>query len=455
MYRIGVLGDPKLVCHPVLILLSDMVWNGPLYFAFLTCKLWLVFTLCVYITAQAILSMWGKNQDGFETGNRAREMQFACRVFVYILCMGQLAIYHARSMIEAYKANEVVRCYGFALPTYLKAVQEWISLLQCVALICMLCTCPKLYCMVHWHEPEDKYLGSGILSDWCPEAEKTRITYGILSVITMLIFFVRMTEFVVLNNTLAAYSIMVSSCVREVSLFLLALGFTIFAFSASTLSLFEYNDNFKDIPAAALSYLDMAFAIFDSNSYDSLHGTVMIFILVILFQVSIYVFLVNLMIAQLCSTHNAMYDDIIGHARLKRIQTIYATYPYVPVPTWTKWIGSLCLDQKLEFNIGDVGLAGGIQVYEPANANLTTVDTIKRFGGSTSPTAMWPEEPEAETEGQALQRLEKVVVKMSQTLDRLVRKTKGGGGSSSMGVSGAGDGSSSSGHSGHDRASDL
>jgi hypothetical protein len=269
----------------------------------------------------------------------------------------------------------------------------------------------------------------------------------------MLIFFVRMTDFVVLNNTLAAYSIMVSSCVREVALFLLALGFTIFAFSASTLSLFEFNDNFKDIPAAALSYLDMSFTLFDPNSYDSIHGTVIIFILVILFQVSIYVFLVNLMIAQLCSTHNAMYDDIIGHARLKRIQTIYATYPYVPVPTWLKWIGSLCLDQKLEFNIGDVGLAGGIQVYEPANANLTTVDTIKRFGGSTSPLAQWPEEQEAETEGQALQRLEKAVNKISQTLDRLVRKTKGGG--SSMGVSGAGDGSSSSGHSGHERASEL
>ena len=32
-----------------------------------------------------------------------------------------------------------------------------------------------------------------------------------------------------------------------------------------------------------------------------------------------------------------------------------------------------------------------IQVLEAASANPTTVDTIKRFGGTTRPTVAWPE----------------------------------------------------------------
>ena len=37
-----------------------------------------------------------------------------------------------------------------------------------------------------------------------------------------------------------------------------------------------------------------------------------------------------------------------------------------------------------EFNTGDVGLAGGIQVSEPANANLVTEDSDWDFGRTST-----------------------------------------------------------------------
>ena len=46
-----------------------------------------------------------------------------------------------------------------------------------------------------------------------------------------------------------------------------------------------------------------------------------------------------------------------------------------------------------EFNEGDVGVAGGIQVLEPANQHPTSVESIRRYGGSTAPSMPWPEEP--------------------------------------------------------------
>ena len=53
---------------------------------------------------------------------------------------------------------------------------------------------------------------------------------------------------------------------------------------------------------------------------------------------------------------------------------------------------SMILEERLEFNQGDIGLPGGVQVLEPANVSSVTVDAIKRYGGSTAPTMPWPEE---------------------------------------------------------------
>ena len=105
-----------------------------------------------------------------------------------------------------------------------------------------------MYCIKHWAANDEDYAVNGILSDWCAETVNIRIEYSILSVCVMLIFFIRMSDFAVMNNTLSAYVIMAIECLQEVFLFLVALSFVIFAFSASTLALFETNMNFKDIP---------------------------------------------------------------------------------------------------------------------------------------------------------------------------------------------------------------
>merc|ERR1711879_631625 len=103
---------------------------------------------------------------------------------------------------------------------------------------------------------------------------------------------------------------------------------------------------------------------------------------------------------------------MVGYARLNRGKILIEAMALVSKKRWTRFISALHLDEKVEFGEGDVGLSGGIQVLEPANANITTVDMIRRFGGSTSPTAQWPEE---ETEGadeeDRFERIEKLIEK--------------------------------------------
>jgi len=103
-------------------------------------------------------------------------------------------------------------------------------------------------------------------------------------------------------------------------------------------------------------------------------------------------------------------------------------------------------DERIEFNEGDIGVAGGIQVLETASANPTTIDMIKRFGGSTSPSIQWPEEDnQGDDDSDKFERIEKMIQRAMQRLN-----TKGGGsgkkggkGSSSAGMSGSGGGGGS------------
>mmetsp|Transcript_88838 Transcript_88838/g.256200 ORF Transcript_88838/g.256200 Transcript_88838/m.256200 type:complete len:131 (-) Transcript_88838:72-464(-) len=108
----------------------------------------------------------------------------------------------------------------------------------------------------------------------------------------------------------------------------------------------------------------------------------------------------------------------------------------VPGRRWSKWVESLRLDERVEFGEGDMGLTGGIQVLEPSGANITIVDQIRRFGGSTSPAAQWPEHDlKANDDEDRFERLEKLIGKAMKKATS--KRQGGGGGSSSIGGGGS------------------
>ncbi|CAK9024438.1 unnamed protein product [Durusdinium trenchii] len=61
-----------------------------------------------------------------------------------------------------------------------------------------------------------------------------------------------------------------------------------------------------------------------------------------------------------------------GYARLNRASITNTTVQGISAKRWQKFLTSLKLDDPLEFNEGDVGLSGGLQVLEPANAHIVT-----------------------------------------------------------------------------------
>merc|ERR1719326_2530111 len=180
--------------------------------------------------------------------------------------------------------------------------------------------------------------------------------------------------------------------------------------------------------------------MYSGAHFETYETDALVLACVFVFLVSIMVFLLNMLVAQLTCAYEAVYVDMIGYARLERIEIIVGIMPVVSDKRWRGFCESLKLDQKCEFNAGDIGVTGGLPMTEAANLNPTTTDVIKRFGGSTSVEMQWP--AEAEGQGDEDDRFERLENLIQKTLKRI---TKSGGGGRGKGLSsGSGTGQSGS-----------
>jgi uncharacterized membrane protein YgcG len=234
--------------------------------------------------------------------------------------------------------------------------------------------------------------------------------------------------------------------VSEVGLFLGALAANILTFSSAVSVLKQDSDQFAGIHKGAFALLRMTLQMYNAGRYAKFRDEPTLLAMVFCFLIAVVIFLKSLLVAQLSCAYSAVYADMVGYARLERGSIIVEIMPSVTKTRWHKFVESLRLQKRIEFNEGDIGVAGGIQVKEPASANPTTIDMIKRFGGSTSVEIQWPEEEGADGDGDdRFERLEKLI---QRTLQRVTKGGGGGGGSKKGGGGSSGGGKESGSNSG-------
>merc|ERR1719321_754499 len=179
---------------------------------------------------------------------------------------------------------------------------------------------------------------------------------------------------------------------------------------------------------------------YDAQRYAAFRDDPVLLLMVFVFCLATVIFFLNLLIAQLSCAYSSVYEDMVGYARLERAEIIVEIMPSVQKKRWHTFIESLRLNKRLEFNQGDIGVAGGIQMREAANINPTTVDMIRRFGGSTSPEIQWPED-DADGDGDdGFEKIEKLLQKTLQRITQTSRHTRKKGGGAGTGT-GTGTGS--------------
>merc|ERR1712190_683021 len=113
--------------------------------------------------------------------------------------------------------------------------------------------------------------------------------------------------------------------------------------------------------------MKIAFGMFGGDHFDILHEYPALLVSVVLYRVTVGVFLLNLLIAQLNCAYQSTYQDMLGFARLNRGKIVTETMPTVSHSLWQRFINNMRLDDRVEFGEGDLGLSGGVQMFEPAN----------------------------------------------------------------------------------------
>eukprot|EP00933_Yihiella_yeosuensis_P001126 TRINITY_DN10181_c0_g1_i2.p1 TRINITY_DN10181_c0_g1~~TRINITY_DN10181_c0_g1_i2.p1 ORF type:complete len:425 (+),score=69.14 TRINITY_DN10181_c0_g1_i2:178-1275(+) len=354
-----------------------------------------------------------------------------------------------RVITESYKAylnKEFIYIWKLPIPEFLSDWREATSLALSVTMLYMLSQEPIYWCATHQEAlpNEQKWDGAGIFTLNCPEAVERKQAYSTGSMIAMLLYWFLVVDLTIFSNQVSAYVLVAGRVLCELLLFLGAWLFLITTFASSITCLNQKNKDFQGIPTAFNSLLQIALGIFTSAGFQDIQKDVFVLISVCIFIVVAWTFLLNLLIAQLNGAYASAYDDMVGYARLNRGKVICEMIEQgVPARRWEAFIMSLGLDVRLEFNEGDVGIAGGIQVLEPANANPTTEDLVRRAGGSTSPSAQWPEESTEDDDTNMFDRIEKLAVRATKAATE-GKGRKGGKSGASRGGSSLSDGASGS-----------
>ncbi|CAJ1400909.1 unnamed protein product [Effrenium voratum] len=411
-------GDPKVICHPCVVIFSDLLWSRLAQYNFLLSRCYFLFSLCVFIIGQAILG----RKDGTE-GERIAT--FVCRIFIYLGSMCRILYSQIKMLYDDMKHGAFDRRFRIPIPMYLFSTQDGGSLVLFWVLLLMLIQEPILHCMAH----TEQY---GLFATSCADPG-TKEAYAVFSGVAMLLYWLLLMNFSIFSMQISAFVLVCGRVLAEVMLFLLAFVFLVIAFSTAITALHHRLYDFERVDRGMETLLEITLGMYPLDNYKAiLAESIYVEIAIIGFTVLISVLLLNLLVAQLNMAYKLVHSDMQGYARLTRGGIIVSTVEQVSRKRWDAFLQSLHFEERLEFNEGDIGLSGGIQVFEPANANPTTVETVRRFGGSTAPNMPWPEDPLDEANEDRLEKLEKLVVKAMKT----ITDKKGGGGAGQTGMSG-------------------
>lgn len=408
--------DPKIICHEAVTVFADLLWNRLANRLFLYSRLYFMLTLSVFIVSQAVLPHIG---SGAADTEMIRILTFVCRVFIYVGSMGQLLKNQLKQLRSDCKAGNFLRIGWLRIPGYLTSKQDAGYLVLFLLLLLMCVQEPIFWCA---NNATGDFPGAGMFTQDCPSASTQKAVYANVSMFAMMLKWLLLTDLTIFSMRISAYVLVCNHVLSELCLFLLALIFLVGTFSCSLAALDTGSELFVGVPESSLSLTQIALKMFDAEQFHVMEEEETLIMAVSVFVIIIIAFLSQLLVAQINAAYTTIHENMVGYARLNRGHVIVVTMEGVSPKQWNKFLGSLGFEISLEFNEGDIGLPGGIQVLEDANAVPTTKDAIVRFGGSTHPSMPWPEDKTAvmdDGEDDKFDRLEKQLSKISKKLDEL------------------------------------
>eukprot|EP00931_Biecheleriopsis_adriatica_P056265 TRINITY_DN33336_c0_g1_i1.p1 TRINITY_DN33336_c0_g1~~TRINITY_DN33336_c0_g1_i1.p1 ORF type:complete len:1164 (+),score=258.15 TRINITY_DN33336_c0_g1_i1:126-3617(+) len=382
------LKDPKIMCHAVVVVVSDTLWTGVVSRQFLLSRVWFIISLAALMLGQAILP---KN-DVLAEDWAVRFIIFLCRTLNYLMTMCRLMIFHFSKTLSDARNKRIQRVLCIIpLPHYLRDVVQLGSLSMTIMLMLMCINEPMYHC---WSSDPDEFPTYD-----CEGVEETRRVYSAFAMAATWMHWALMVDFAVFNTGLSAFVLVCAQVFSELGRFVVALVFLLMAFGSGIAVLEHGYFGMRDIPNALLALFSITVLLFEDD-YRNFQYEPALFMCVFTFAFLSSVLLMNLLIAQLNNTYNFVNQDMVGFARLNRATVIVDTVSKLKKAKWVQFIEFCKFNEPLEFNEGDVGVPGGIQVLEPAKEHVVEEDTVIRYGGICSGDMQWPEDSKKQEAGQ-------------------------------------------------------
>lgn len=391
--------DQTIISHPVVVLVSDTLWTGVIRRSFFLSKLGFIFSVLVFMVSQAILPKAGMENSG------VRISILAGRILTYGFSLGRLLFSHMRQTWQSYREGRTMRVWRVPIPRYLRDTYKALGMSLVVLLVGMFAHEPMLFCFGQPDWP----------TEVCPGVDAVEWRYTMLSMVAMAIHWLLLVDMAAFSTKLQAFLLVFRHVMSELGRFLVAMIFLLSTFSSAIACLRHGKEEFRTIPSAANCLFAITVGLYEGD-YREMTDQPWLLIAVFLFVTVSTVLLINLLIAQLNCSYEYVYQDMVGFARLARAQLIVETLASCPAERWNRFVETLRLDQPIEFDEGDVGLAGGIQVRELASLHPSAEDSIQRFGGSCTPEMPWPEPEEEEDRIERVERLIHAAYKMAGKL---------------------------------------
>ncbi|CAK9094546.1 Uncharacterized protein SCF082_LOCUS44436 [Durusdinium trenchii] len=407
--------DPKIMVHPVVVTVSDTLWNGLVRNHFLLSRLWFLVSLVVFMLSQAILP----KEPALEGIFSVRVAVFFGRSLMYAVTMTRLflrCMWKSGKDCRKGKVFYIFRC--FPMPKYLHNAMALGNLALAVLLMLMCAYEPMYVCLMS--DPQD----------WptydCDGIEDVRWTYSALGLLAMAVHWFLMVDLAVFSTGLSAFVLVCAQVLSEIGRFLVALIFLLLTFGSAISVLEHPYFEMRDIPNTVLCLFSITILLYEDDYRRLACIEPALLTAVLLFVLASSILLMNLLIAQLNSSYVYIYQDMVGFARLNRAQKIVEALANFNRQHFSTFINSIGLDQPLEFNQGDVGVAGGLQLTEPASEHVVLKDSILRFGGSCSMELEWPEESKSREDKDQISKVESLAKKVLRKVQLMERVQHGG-----------------------------
>eukprot|EP00438_Fugacium_kawagutii_P018862 Skav221108 [mRNA] locus=scaffold233:48017:51407:+ [translate_table: standard] len=390
--------NPKTIMHPMLVFVLDLIWTRLAKRSFFLDRVLTMISFMLFLLATCFL-----NQPNMHQNPTTETCLTISRILVYSLAFIRLFYWHTRGIFTAYRHKDTEKVFGVSLPCYLMRGNELFSFALMCNMIGMMTVEPLFHC-----------LGGYTCENW---SDGMSLAYEIFAVLGIFLYAILVADIANISLELCEFKVLCTSAFKQVVICIgvVACILIVFSFAISSMTreaALLTGHEFSDLGGTMTTLVHLAMGLMDM---DKIHGiseeSPSLLVVLVAYMLIVYSFFFSLLVSQFCGVYSGLAEDVQGFAMLARAEVILDTLKAIPMKRWKKFVQSLALDQRVDFEEGDIGIPGGIKAFEPALLHPVTQDQIIRFGGDTDPSLPWPEVHSSSTGNTMEKTIEKTIKK--------------------------------------------